>query len=249
MVSSSGSLNWQLDAECAKPENSDTAPKFFSNDPEDKNDAKNLCYTCDVRKDCVIWAVESNTIWGVWGARDENELRRILSLNAEGNEVKKARAPQCPYCSARTSRLFTKIIDLPDGGRWTTAKMVECSSCGVEWRSRSSANAVNSYHLARAQEDVKLIQRAIVVAHEELEAAQVEVSICEQVKIAAHDEHEIQKLLVDSGPSWDILKAARKAYRMALGVPVRIEAKIARLREAEKDAIAWVESGPTRAKK
>ncbi len=134
--------------ECKKPENFGKID-FFSSDPEEKNRAKNLCFTCPVRGDCVQYALENSEIWGIWGGKDENEIRRTLSVNAEGIETRRGRFPQCPYCGARTSKLKTKVVDLPDGGRWTTAKAVECENCGFEWKSRSSANAVNAYHADR----------------------------------------------------------------------------------------------------
>ena len=141
-------MHWDTKAACKTPENFGKID-FFSSDPEEKNKAKNICFTCPVRGDCVKFALENGEIWGIWGGKDENEIRRTLSVNAEGNEVRRGRYPQCPYCSARTSQLKTKIIDLPDGGRWTTAKVVECTNCGFEWRSRSSANAVNAYFAER----------------------------------------------------------------------------------------------------
>lgn len=159
MAISNGGLDWMQYGECAKPENSGIKDFFFSADPEEKNKAKNLCYTCPVRQDCVVWALESGTIWGIWGARDDNEIRRTLSVNADGNEIRRGRYPQCPYCSARTSKLQVKTIDLPDGGRWTTAKVVECTVCGTEWRSRSSANAVTAYFAERKAKKERLEAR------------------------------------------------------------------------------------------
>lgn len=128
---------------------------FFSDVPEEKYEAKNLCFTCPVRTDCVKYALESKEIWGIWGGKDENEIRRTLSVNADGIEYRRGRYPQCPSCSARTSRLKTYIVDLPDGGRWTTARMVECEDCGFSWRSRTSANAVNAYHANRADKKAR----------------------------------------------------------------------------------------------
>lgn len=149
MSRENGSFDWAKDGECAKPENKDMADYFFSANPEKKYAAKNLCFACPVRDMCIKWALENGEIWGVWGAKDENEIRRTLSVNAEGNEVRRGRYPQCGYCGARTSKLKTKVIDLPNGGRWTTARVVECTNCGFEWRSRSSANAVEAYYADR----------------------------------------------------------------------------------------------------
>lgn len=148
MSNNNGGLDWQLQAECAKPENSDI--NFFSADVDEKYVAKNLCFTCPVRLQCIKWALEKGEIWGIWGGRDENEIRRTLSVNSEGNEVRRGRYPQCPGCGARTSKLGTRVIELPDGGRWTTARVVDCTACGFWWRSRSSANAVDAYFAERA---------------------------------------------------------------------------------------------------
>jgi hypothetical protein len=147
--------HWQSRALCAKKSNKHMIDWFFSDDTEEKYAAKNLCFTCPVRRDCIKYALESKKVWGVWGGKDENEIRRTLSVDANGDEYRRNRYPQCPYCSARTSKLKTYIVDLPGGGRWTTARMVECTDCQFAWRSRTSANAVNAYHAERADKKTK----------------------------------------------------------------------------------------------
>lgn len=154
-MSYSGDQQWRGDSLCSKKENEELIDLFFSEELEDKHKVKNLCFSCPVRKDCIKYALESKEIWGVWGGRDENEIRRTLSVDADGNEYRRDRFPQCPYCSARTSRLSTHIIDLPNGGRWTTARMNECLDCDFEWRSRTSANAINAYHSNKEDKRVK----------------------------------------------------------------------------------------------
>lgn len=147
--------SYQKDAECAKDINKPLMENFFSDDPKEKYAAKNLCFACPVRKDCIKWALESKQIWGVWGGRDENEIRRTLSVNADGDEIRRDRYPQCPYCQARTSRLKSHVVDNPEGGRWMTMRLVECLDCGFLWRSRTSANAVNAYHAERDEKSVR----------------------------------------------------------------------------------------------
>jgi WhiB family redox-sensing transcriptional regulator len=137
---------WQEESLCSKKENRHLVENFFSESLDEKHEAKNLCFSCPVRKDCIKYALESKEIWGIWGGKDENEIRRALSVDADGNEIRRGRFPQCPYCAARTSKLETYIVDLPGGGRWTTARMVKCTECDFSWRSRTSANAVNSYN-------------------------------------------------------------------------------------------------------
>lgn len=149
------SLNWQLNAECAKPENSHYIDLFFSKNPKERNTAKNLCFSCPVRDSCLQWALEHKQIWGVWGGRDELELRRALSVSHVGEEVRRKRPPHCPYCSGWPRSLSVSIENLPGGGRWTTAKVVTCSECGFAWKSRTSANAVDAYKSSKKDKKTK----------------------------------------------------------------------------------------------
>lgn len=159
MWSPASNLSWQKDAECAQPDNSDYADLFFSPDFADKYKAKNLCHSCPVRKECLQWALEHRQIWGIWGGKDEIDIRRALSVSYNGEEIRRRRFPNCPYCTARPSKLETSVEKVPGGGRWTTAKIVYCTECGFSWRSRTSANAVQAYkadreeRLAKAEKD------------------------------------------------------------------------------------------------
>lgn len=143
------SLDWQRKASCAKPENKGYMLWFHSKDSKERSEAKNLCFSCPARKDCLQWALEHRQIWGIWGGKDEIEIRRALSVAYNGEERKRNRPPNCPYCTARPSKLTTSIESLPPGGRWTRAKVVTCTECGFAWRGRSSANAVEAYHTER----------------------------------------------------------------------------------------------------
>lgn len=148
-------LEWQKNALCGLPELSYSQKWFFSKDPKEKYQAKNLCFSCPVRKNCIQWALENRQIWGVWGGRDEVDIRRALSVTHEGEETRRRRFPNCPYCGARPSKLSTGTADIPGGGRWTTAKIVTCSVCSFSWRSRTSANAVDTYHQERQEKAIK----------------------------------------------------------------------------------------------
>ena len=145
------SLEWQKEAECALPENAKIREYFFSTQPTEKYQAKNLCFLCPVRKECLKWALEHRQIWGIWGGKDEGEIRRTLSVSWNGQESRRQRFPQCPYCNARPNKLRTLVVDVPGGGRWNTMKLVNCEACDFTWRSRTSANAVDAYHAQRAE--------------------------------------------------------------------------------------------------
>lgn len=151
MSSNPGSLDWQRDAECAKKENEGLRDFFFSTQPTEKYQVKNLCFSCPVRKDCLKWALEHRQIWGIWGGKDEGEIRRTLSVSWNGQESRRQRFPQCPYCNARPHKLHTLVVDTPNGGRWSTMRLVQCEVCEFTWRSRTSANAVDTYHAQRVE--------------------------------------------------------------------------------------------------
>lgn len=78
------------------------------------------------------------------------EIRRALSVSYSGEEARRRRYPNCPYCGARPSKLETSSQEMPGGGRWTVAKIVTCTVCDFSWRSRTSVNAVEAYKQEKA---------------------------------------------------------------------------------------------------
>jgi len=155
MSGAADELGWQKDATCARTEYAHTRDWFFSKNPDEKYQAKNVCFECPVREQCLKWALEHRQIWGIWGGRDEGEIRRALSVSYVGQESRRQRFPQCPFCSARPSKLFVVVGSSLGGGRWTSLRWVECSSCKFKWRSRTSASAVEAYHTKKAEKEEK----------------------------------------------------------------------------------------------
>lgn len=49
---------------------------FFSNEPEDIKEAKNTCIQCEVRLQCLQWAISQNEA-GIWGGFTEGERKRM----------------------------------------------------------------------------------------------------------------------------------------------------------------------------
>lgn len=83
------------------------------------------------------------------------EIRRALSVSYNGEEARRRRYPNCPYCGARPSKLETSSQEMPGGGRWTVAKIVTCTVCDFSWRSRTSVNAVEAYKMEKADKAEK----------------------------------------------------------------------------------------------
>ena len=145
------SPDWHEDAECAKPINAKHQDAFFANKPSQQNPAFKLCEQCPVRQECLKWGLETKQTWGIWGGLNYKKIRRTLSINWDGQEMRHKRFPICPNCKEKTSSLFTKTVDRPTAGRWSTMKVVECIDCKFSWQSRTSSNAVDAYHSQEAR--------------------------------------------------------------------------------------------------
>lgn len=148
MVLVSEKLEWQKRALCSTPRMQEYKELFFSDNEQEIRGAKTICGACPVKNQCLEWALNNKEIWGVWGGLDEYELRVVLSVDEDGQEVRRIRkgeAPFCPSCRATTGKLSVTEKETAGGGRWTTKKVVTCSECDFFWVSRTSANAVEAY--------------------------------------------------------------------------------------------------------
>ena len=68
-----GILPWQEEALCAQ-----TDPEaFFPEKGGSTRDAKSVCGRCDVRADCLDYALANDERFGIWGGLSERERRRL----------------------------------------------------------------------------------------------------------------------------------------------------------------------------
>lgn len=68
-----GELAWQVDALCAQ-----TDPEaFFPEKGGSTRDAKKVCSSCNVRSECLDYALENDERFGIWGGLSERERRRL----------------------------------------------------------------------------------------------------------------------------------------------------------------------------
>lgn len=66
-------LAWQSDALCAQ-----TDPEaFFPEKGGSTRDAKKICTTCEVRAQCLEYALANDERFGIWGGLSERERRRL----------------------------------------------------------------------------------------------------------------------------------------------------------------------------
>lgn len=68
-----GHLAWQADALCAQ-----TDPEsFFPEKGGSTRDAKRICGSCDVRSECLEYALANDERFGIWGGLSERERRKL----------------------------------------------------------------------------------------------------------------------------------------------------------------------------
>jgi WhiB family redox-sensing transcriptional regulator len=68
-----GPLSWQRDALCAQ-----TDPEaFFPEKGGSTRDAKRICAGCDVRAQCLEFALANDQRFGIWGGLSERERRKL----------------------------------------------------------------------------------------------------------------------------------------------------------------------------
>jgi WhiB family redox-sensing transcriptional regulator len=65
--------DWQEQALCAQ-----TDPEaFFPEKGGSTKEAKQVCAGCEVRSECLEYALEHDERWGIWGGLSERERRRL----------------------------------------------------------------------------------------------------------------------------------------------------------------------------
>ncbi|MDM4762717.1 WhiB family transcriptional regulator [Galbitalea sp. SE-J8] len=66
-------LAWQSDSLCAQ-----TDPEaFFPEKGGSTRDAKRICASCEVRAECLEYALKNDERYGIWGGLSERERRKL----------------------------------------------------------------------------------------------------------------------------------------------------------------------------
>jgi WhiB family redox-sensing transcriptional regulator len=84
-----GPEDWQLEALCRQ-----TDPEaFFPERGESAREAKRVCGLCEVRAECLDYALANDERFGIWGGLTEREMRR-LKKNGTARATQSAAASQ-----------------------------------------------------------------------------------------------------------------------------------------------------------
>ena len=74
-----GALSWQERSLCAQ-----TDPEaFFPEKGGSTREAKKVCVGCEVRSECLEYALANDERFGIWGGLSERERRRLRLMRRE----------------------------------------------------------------------------------------------------------------------------------------------------------------------
>jgi WhiB family redox-sensing transcriptional regulator len=71
---------WQDRARCAETD----PDAFFPEHGESTREAEKVCAGCEVRAECLEFALDNNEAFGVWGGVPEHERHQLLRARAKG---------------------------------------------------------------------------------------------------------------------------------------------------------------------
>ncbi len=82
-------IDWQAKALCSQ-----TDPEaFFPEKGGSTREAKRVCMGCEVRDDCLDYALKHNERFGIWGGLSERERRQLIKSTKAPRVVDPADAP------------------------------------------------------------------------------------------------------------------------------------------------------------
>jgi len=112
---------WRDQAACLEVVSADYDP-FFSDAKDLQAEAIAICATCQVRDDCLTFAVRTGQQYGIWGGQPQQIIRRLIALERAGRPHSRRAAASHPqaskthckrgHCFDRENTYYT-----PDGQR------------------------------------------------------------------------------------------------------------------------------------
>jgi len=104
-------LGWQDQALCAQ-----TDPEaFFPEKGGSTREAKRVCRSCEVRAECLEYALENDERFGIWGGMSERERRRL-----KREAVLSPGSPGSPGPPEQPGRLNGSAWSAGRAGGWTS---------------------------------------------------------------------------------------------------------------------------------
>lgn len=143
------SPQWQARGLCRQ-----TDPDMFYAPPSKKaaEAAKRICGRCDVRAECLQWALANDEEYGIWGGTDPQEREAMKPQKKKSTpqeraaEILAAGEKECPRC-----QVVKRLDSYPLDRNSLTGHGTTCKSCRYDLEIRSRAAKRSGLKLPRAQ--------------------------------------------------------------------------------------------------
>ena len=93
--------SWRDLALCRQVVTADYDP-FFSDDPEDQDDALAVCVVCPVQGACLAYAIRTAQPHGIWGGQPQAELQHLIARDRAGQPRRALIAAAVHHNAAKT---------------------------------------------------------------------------------------------------------------------------------------------------
>lgn len=108
----------------------ETSELFYSYDPKDIKQAKSICDTCPLKRECLETALNSSEIFGVWGGVSYTDLRISQSLDINGEKKEYDSPIRCLWCGPHSTKYLEPLRRKRGGTE------IQCTNCGLTWISK-----------------------------------------------------------------------------------------------------------------
>ncbi len=112
--------HWRRFARCRGLASAVRDPFF---DPTAEAEAVAICQPCPVAAECLAYAVSTGQVYGVWGGRPQQEVRRLIAHDRQGRRARTNGAPIRHHNARKTQCKHGHPFDVrntyytPDGRR------------------------------------------------------------------------------------------------------------------------------------
>lgn len=83
-----GDLSWRDRARCEGMR----TEQFFPRKSDAEKETIKICLSCPVREECLQYAIDSGSNWGVWGGTTQQERKKLRSRKGQYERYQNARA-------------------------------------------------------------------------------------------------------------------------------------------------------------
>ena len=108
----------------------ETSDLFYSYIAKDIKEAKSICDTGPLKRECLEAALDGSEVFGVWGGASYAELRLVQSVDMLGEKKEYSSPIRCLWCGPRSTKYLEPVRRKRGGTE------ILCTNCNLRWVSK-----------------------------------------------------------------------------------------------------------------